>query len=292
MLSLRAGAAQATICPETGGAIAEWRVSGVSVFRPPAPGAVEAGSPRLLGCFPMMPYCNRIAHGRFSFHGTTVQLRRNFGDHPHSIHGNAWQRAWDVAEADETSTVLMLRHRPAGPDDSGWPFAYNAEQRVCLGPASLDVELRLRNADTAPMPAGFGLHPYFPRDRETQLGFTAARVWTTGPDHLPERAALPPPAWRFDQPRVPGDPPLDNVFAGWNGIARLSWPSRGLALTIQADPVFGHLVVFTPPGQDFLAVEPVSHMIDAVNRMDSVADHGLRILAPGESMAGRVKFVL
>jgi hypothetical protein len=58
---------------------------------------------------------------------------------------------------------------------------------------------------------------------------------------------------------------------------------------IEADPVFGHLIVYVPPARDFFAVEPVSHMNNAVNRPD-VTDNGLRHLAPGERLTGSVRF--
>ena len=40
-------------------------------------------------------------------------------------------------------------------------------------------------------------------------------------------------------------------------------------------PLFGHLIVYTPPGEDFFCVEPVSHMTDAINRMDGDDRHRL-----------------
>ena len=53
---------------------------------------------------------------------------------------------------------LEYRH-PAG----AWPWAYHATQRFTLTPSGLTVELSLSNQSAAPMPAGLGWHPYFPR---------------------------------------------------------------------------------------------------------------------------------
>lgn len=45
-----------------------------------------------------------------------------------------------------------------------------------------------------------------------------------------------------------------------------------------------HLVVFTPPApQDFIAVEPVSHLNNAINLPVSQA-HGIVVLGPGQNM--------
>jgi aldose 1-epimerase len=54
--------------------------------------------------------------------------------------------------------------------------------------------------------------------------------------------------------------------------------------------LFGHLVVYVPPGQDFFCVEPVSHVNDGFNLLDrGVAGTGVRILEPGERLAGVVR---
>jgi aldose 1-epimerase len=65
-----------------------------------------------------------------------------------------------------------------------------------------------------------------------------------------------------------------------------------LALSIEAGGLFRNLVVYTPPGQDFFCVEPVSHMTNAINRLASMRGHGLRSLAPGETLQGEVAFRL
>jgi aldose 1-epimerase len=59
---------------------------------------------------------------------------------------------------------------------------------------------------------------------------------------------------------------------------------------VEADPVFGHLVVYTPEGADYLCLEPVSHMNDALNRAAAIAEPGVVTLAPGAAVAGKVTF--
>ena len=48
------------------------------------------------------------------------------------------------------------------------------------------------------------------------------------------------------------------------------------------------LHVYSPPGEPFLCVEPVSHMPDALNRVEPRAVTGLRELAPGEMLSAHV----
>ena len=49
-----------------------------------------------MACFPLVPYANRIANGRFAFAGDEVQLRRNWDRDPHPLHGQGWRSAWTI----------------------------------------------------------------------------------------------------------------------------------------------------------------------------------------------------
>jgi aldose 1-epimerase len=173
----------------------------------------------------------------------------------------------------------MLDHAPS----EHWPYAFRAAQTFELGPQALTIRMELHNSDSRAFPGGLGMHPYFAGGEGVRLRFSAERMWEMGPDQLPTRPAPARDGWL-----TVSEEALDNVFAGWDGRAEIQWPG-GRRLLIEAEPVFGHVVVFTPPERDFFAVEPVSHMNDAVNRMDQ-PDHGLRVLQPGETLAGAVAF--
>jgi len=258
-------------------------------MRETPPEALRDGLVRQTSSYPLIPYSNRVAGGRFSFEGVEHRLALNFGDHPHSVHGNAWQRPWQVAEADEVRCRLTFAHRPDGDEATGWPFAYRAEQIFELAADGLTLTLTLENADSHAMPAGMGLHPFFPKRPGVRLQFAAAGVYPQGEDSLPTRSIAVPDEWDYRELRDLGEPRLDNCFRGWNGTARILFEPEKIAIRIEADPVFGHLVVYVPSGRDFFAVEPVSHVNNAVNRPD-IADHGMRVLKPGERMAAKVRF--
>jgi aldose 1-epimerase len=251
--------------------------------------ALRDGLVRQTSCYPLVPYSNRIAQGRFSFEGVEHRLALNFGDHPHSIHGNAWQKPWQVMEADEIRCRLLLIHRPEGGQAKGWPFAYRAEQSFELSPEGLTLTLSLENEDHRPMPAGLGLHPFFPKRSGVRLQFAAERVYPNGEDSLPMDSTSVPENWNYRIMRELGEPRLDNCFTGWDGTARIAYIQEKIALSIEADRLFGHLVVYVPTGRDFFAVEPVSHLNDVINRPDS-AGHGLKVLKPGEHLTAKVRF--
>ena len=78
---------------------------------------------------------------------------------------------------------------------------------------------------------------------------------------------------------------MDHCFGGWDGRAEVHWPETGIRLRIEAEPLFGHLVIYIPAGREIFCVEPVSHVNDGFNLAGrGVADTGVRILVPGETL--------
>jgi aldose 1-epimerase len=292
MIDLVAGDAKLLVCPHIGGSIGGWTRCGTDILRPSSAEALRGTNSRLLSCFPLIPFSNRIAWGRFSFGGESFQLDRNFGDHPHTIHGNAWQRAWDVGPRSAAMVELVLHHDPATDTGSHWPYRYTATLRYELQPDSLAVTIGFTNTDARAQPVGLGLHPYQPRTTDTAIAFQAGSVWHTGANSLPD-ARLPVEGhWSFDPGHVIAGPALDNCYAAWTGRATITRPEHGIHLVIAGDDIFRHAVVYTPDGKPYFAVEPASNMTDAVNRMDTVPDHGLRVLQPGDTLQRQVRFTV
>ncbi|NYZ12168.1 aldose 1-epimerase [Azospirillum sp. RWY-5-1] len=292
ILNLTAGPLTCALCPRVGGSIArlvlDTAAGPVDLLRPTPDRALPEGSfgggtADQFASFPLVPFSNRIAQGRFTFDGRPVRLPCPPPHAPHAIHGHGWAAPWRLDAADGRSARLVYSH----PADS-WPWRYTAVQTLALDPEGLSVGMEMTNDSDAPMPAGLGVHPYFPKPPGTRLTARAGSVWLNGPTILPERRAPVPPEWDFSTGATMDGVVIDNGFPGWDGTAVVSWPDRGLALTMRADPLFRHLIVYAPPGGDFMCVEPVSHMTDAVNRRD-VPDSGFTVLAPGERLAGSVR---
>lgn len=282
MLTLRAQDASLLVAPESGGAIAGWARGPVRLLRMPLTDAVLRGDVHGMACFPLLPYANRIGHARFAWAGKTWQLRP-FPGHPNALHGVGWKRPWDIAALTEASVRLTLTHDPAGPDGPvDWPFAFTATEEIVLERDRCRITLSLTNRHREPAPAGLGVHPYFPAPGAA-LQFQAASVWENDAINLPQTRIAIPPAWDHSTGCPIGAVALDNCFVGWRQPAVLRWPTHTLTLT--ADPMFDHLQVYTPPGQPFFAVEPVSHAPDALNREGAP---GMRVLAPGETLAGSI----
>jgi aldose 1-epimerase len=295
-IELVAGAARVTLLPGIGGAVASFTWRERDVLRPMPAEAIAAGNVRLAACYPLVPYSNRIRDAHLRFAGADHVLARNFGDHPHAIHGVGWQRAWDIDRATPTSVVMTCEHDACGGSVRAWPWSFRATQSFDLAAgdvsAHLTATLTIANAGDVPFPFGLGWHPFFPRDASTTLRFDTRDVWLNDATQLPVERVAAVNAWNFSTPRDPGTSTLDNVFGGWRGIAVIDTQARGITTTIAADSACGRLVVYAPEGREFIAVEPVTHETDAFNRAGKgAADTGMRLLRPGEAFSCTMRIV-
>jgi aldose 1-epimerase len=241
---------------------------------------------REFACYPLVPFSNRIADATLRWHRDTFALPRYLPAEPHAIHGNGWQRRWNIVEQNASRALLELVHDPVGEHAREWPFAFRARQEFTLVDRGLTLHLDISNTGDRTFPFGLGWHPYFPRSADMEIGFRAGGVWLTDATRLPTLHAAVSPAWDFTTPRRIGPTCMDNCFTGWRQPALVRWPSRALAVELTADVACDHLVVFVPEEQDFIAIEPVTHMTDAFNRAAiGHPDTGTRLLAPREGFS-------
>ena len=285
LIELRRGGFELDLCPRSGGAITRFRHDGRDLLRPAGAAMLAGGDPGFASCFPLVPFSNRVADARFRFRGRAYELPRNFLPEPHAIHGQGWQNPWDVATAGARRAELTFRHAV-----SDTPLDYRARQIFELEDDGLAVTIEVTNAGRGPMPAGIGQHAYFIRTERVTLRAGLDHVWLADERKIPKERVAVPARWDFAKtPRI-ATVELDNCFDGWDGRAEIFWPENDLSLRLEADPVFGHLVVYVPPGEDFFCVEPVSHANDGFNLLDrGVPGTGVRVLKPGEQLAGTIR---
>ena len=268
---LRSGALRLALRPDLGGSIAGLWHHGVPVLRSVEPAQLALA--RKSASYPLVPYSNRIAHGRFNWQGRPYQLALNFDDSPHPLHGVGWLSRWQVEAAHGPSApaevALTLAHRA----DAGWPFDFTARQLFQLGSTSLRCEMVVTNSGDRPAPVGLGWHPFFPRRTRSRLHVECSGRW--------EPDALKLPTQLVPQPGVDADVAhlaYDHCFEGWSGPARI----RDERFTLTLRSSLTRLVIYTPPDADHFAVEPVSHVTNAINQPAPSA-LGLVTLQPGQS---------
>jgi aldose 1-epimerase len=290
VIELRAGRAEVGVAPGIGGSIAYFRWTvGTDVqhwLRPASPADLASLAAGRLACFPLVPYSNRIRAGSFAFRGRAVRLPRDPERDPHALHGHGWRAAWSVVERYGDRLTIAYAHAA-----DAWPFPYRARQDFALTDAELRVTLTVENAGRDPMPAGLGLHPYFPRTARGRLSAVVDAMWATDAEMLPTALTAVDPQLADGDGLPLADAALDNVFTGWRRRATIRWPERGAQLAMDADPPLDFLVVYTPPGNDYFCAEPVSHCTDAFNlAARGRGDTGMLTLAPGAGVSATVRF--
>jgi aldose 1-epimerase len=276
MLQLQAGPMVCELEPRLGGCIAGLWLGGTPVLRSTA--ASQLASARQAGSYPLVPFSNRIAQATLQWQGTQHPLVLNNAPEPHAIHGVGWQRPWTVLDSDEQYALLAYEHRP----DAAWPFAFDSSQTFRITDHSLEMTLSLTNQSREPVPAGLGWHPFFVKRARSRAYFQAKGRWEMSADKLPTRRVA---ALGLDADCASLD--IDHCYDGWSGVADL----RDELLHVRLSSNLSRLVVFTNPTRDNIAMEPVSHVNNAVSLVHAGADAaelGLAVLQPGESISAQM----
>ncbi|MET0311154.1 MAG: aldose 1-epimerase [Burkholderiaceae bacterium] len=276
VIALAAGPMRCEIAPALGGCIAGLWLDGVPVLR--STPASELHSARFSGSYPLVPFSNRVGSASLQWDGTNHPLVKNHATEPHSIHGIGWQRPWEVLEADARSALLSFEHRGGG----DWPFEFDTSQTFRLSEEGLALTISVTNQSGRHAPFGLGWHPYFVKRADAVISFAASGRWEMGADNLPTRRVA---STGIDGPCAALD--VDHCFDGWTGETRLA--DGVLDVTVRSS--LRRQVVFTNPQRDFVAIEPVSHVNNAVNLVAAgagPAELGLAILAPGESFSAQM----
>ncbi|MGQ9814874.1 MAG: aldose 1-epimerase [Candidatus Roseilinea sp.] len=306
---IRAGQLSAAIAPEAGASLVAFEMrhddQSLPLMRPTPPEAVTQHESGQMASFVMLPWSNRIINARFWFEGREYALRPNTPQ-GFAIHGDGRQRPWRIIAQQDNAITCALDSRDF--PDYNFPFPLQAEMEYSLSDTRLSMALTLTNVGDHAMPAGFGFHPYFNRGfgasdaDEAQLQIRVGGVYPP----LPGMASKPIPApdsWLtalggplvpllpeqdFSQLQTVGAREIDHCFGGWDGHAIIAYPSAGLRLRFECDPVFGHVVIYTPPGKPFFAVEPVTLANNAFNlHAAGLANTGAQVVQPGASLSGR-----
>jgi aldose 1-epimerase len=245
--------------------------------------------------FLMLPYSNRIEHGRFPFAGQEHQLAH--GDR-HSIHGDVRTRPWLVdAQSDHRvrCTFDSRQHEAVN-----WPWPFTATAEYALDGLTLIARLTMTNQGESPMPAGFGWHPYYSRSltREgepVQLHFGVQGVYPDANNNRIPSGPGQPPAPHQDfrtQRTLAPDQFLDLCCYGYDGDGTITWPESGVQVRYRCSPECTHLVLYNPP-KPYFAAEPVTNANNGVNLLaQGDPTSGVQVLQPGATLAATFETII
>lgn len=244
----------------------------------------------------LAPYPGRINRGTFTWDGR--QLTLPLSSDGHARHGFA--SSLDFTPVSKGST-LQLRAEHEANDEWPWSFALDVIYALGAGDGGsshLSVDITVTNLAPEAAPAGLGWHPLvrFPGGGKiTDLGLTvpARKKISTSQDLIPlpgesAYAGILAPV-RLD--RI-GSRVIDTAYMGLvpndEGVVKTSVknPLTGKTISLVQEPAEAPVVVvWTGDGlergaRESIALEPYSHVPDAVNRADASSSIGL---APGAS---------
>lgn len=227
------------------------------------------------GAFPLFPFHNKLLNASFRFDGREIRLRPTIADGDVVMHGPAHRRSWYVSEQAEPCIEMTLQYRA----DEDWPFDFRATQRFELCGNSLKIMLCLTNTGSTAMPGGIGWHPYFQPSEEGLIALDAARQWEPFGNSDPSvpifrRAS----SIRLTTGRT-------QHYSDWRlATARIGESAR---ITIRGSKVLTCFAALQK--DDYLCLEPVSHIAGALARMDEwPVSKSMHRLCPGVSLSGTI----
>ncbi|GHC76978.1 aldose 1-epimerase [Limoniibacter endophyticus] len=280
---LKGGGYSLAINPSQGGWITalDWECpegAKVNVLEPAKSGA----PPFKAGCFPMLPFTNRIADGRFMFAGHIHAMPVNRAEEHVAIHGHGRDHPWTVLRLSDAEIVLEQLF-----DHAASPYVYRAAQSISLGEGGVQIEISVQNSGSKPLPFGVGLHPWFTSTARSSLTFSAEGTFEKDERGLPRGELKPQGRFAGPEERIADHAGFDGCFMNWHeGRATIFLPEMETRVDIEAGGDFCHLHVYVPVGRDVVCVEPVSHLPDAINRPGLGSGAMMRVLFPGQSLAG------
>ena len=253
-------------------------------------------APGSYGAPVLYPFPNRLREGRAQFGGRQITIDRAPGQ-LHAIHGLVRDKAWKVeALAGEAEAAVCRSSIEADADIlRQFPFAFRLTLSFRLSGRSLRVTIEGQNTGDAPMPSGFGWHPYFRLPlaptgdrRRAVVRIPAHKVWELDDTLVPTGEVVEPsPERDFRSPHPLGSIYLDDVYTALErgdgaSTCELTDPATGDVLRISAGPTFREWVVYAPPTRPTICFEPYTCPTDAFNLAEHGIDVGVIVLSPGE----------
>jgi aldose 1-epimerase len=277
-------------------------VKGQNVIRTPFADVSEfRARPGLSGIPLLAPFANRLDEPAFYANGRKYAFDMELGNvrGPIPIHGFlAGAADWKLIEAKAdgsgawaTCTLEFYRY-PQWMKQ--FPFAHTLTITYRLEDGVLEVRTRIDNLSAEAMPVSIGFHPYFQltdsaRD-DWMLSVPARTHWRLAANKIPT-GETEPVEQVFPDPHSVAlrNYDLDHVFGDLardkDGRAVMSVRGKTQQLDVLVGPNYRALVLYAPnrDGQNFIAIEPMAAITDAMNLAQKGLYKELQSIAPGGS---------
>ncbi|MGA2212822.1 MAG: aldose 1-epimerase [Bryobacteraceae bacterium] len=290
---------EVTVLPSIGNRVSEMKVHGKNILFFQSGNLAELQKkPDLSGIPFLAPWANRLDEESFWANGKNYPFNMTLGNvrGPIPVHGLLMNSdLWEVMEvaadrksARVTSRLAFWKHPELM---AQWPFAHEYEMTYRLADGMLETQLTVTNLSADPMPIVLGFHPFYripdvPRD-QWQANIPARKI-VVADSRLVATGEFTP----FDLPTplpLKGHP-LDTGFTDLvrdsEGRAHFSIEAAGKKVETLFGPKYPASVIFSPPpaegqNREFICIEPMAGITDAVNLNHAGKYPNLQTVAPG-----------
>jgi aldose 1-epimerase len=252
--------------------------------------------PGLSGSPFLGPWANRLDEQAFYANGKKYAFDMELGNvrGAHPIHGFlSYASEWQVVDAKADNSSAWVTSRLEVFRQPAWmaqfPFAHTIEMTHRLQNGALEIATRIQNLSAEAMPVAIGFHPYFqltdsPRDEWT-ISVGARIEWVLSPDKIPTGETRPI-TQRFPNPGAAllKDHDLDHVFGDLvrtSGRAVVSVKGKSQTLDVMLGDRYRAVVLYSPKDRDFICIEPMAGITDAMNLAQRGLYKELQSIPPG-----------
>jgi galactose mutarotase-like enzyme len=254
-VELTDGVARVEVVPERGAIVTRFDVGDTQVLYLDR-ATLEDATKNVRGGIPFLfPTAGRLEGDRY-------------GGREMKQHGFARNLPFTVERRDARTVTLAL----VASDETRarFPFEFRVELTISVAGRELRIAQRYQNRGGERMPLHVGFHPYFfVPDGDKARARVETRA-TRAFDNVQKRD-VPFGGFDFTQPEV------DLHLYDHGGSKSALYRPGAAAVEIEGSAEFGHWVIWTLAGKDFICVEPWSAPANALNRGD-----GLLWIEPGQ----------
>jgi len=295
-----------SILPALGNLTVEMKVKGHNVLRFPFTSAADyTGGSGSIGIPFLAPWADRLDEQAFYANGKRYAFDMSLGNvrGTNPIHGFLTSVPdWKVIETRADGQSAWVTSRLEFFKHPSWmkqfPFAHTIEMTHRLRDGVLEVATRIDNLSVEPMPVAIGFHPFFqltdsPRDEWT-MSVAARTHWPVSEAKMPTGVTQPIDKFFANPAAVQLAPlELDDVFSDLvrdaSGRATMSLRGKAQHLDVVLGANYRAVVIYAPkpaPGQDpaarnFVCIEPVAGIINALNLAHKGVYKELQNIPPG-----------
>lgn len=299
-----------SIVTSVGNEAFEMKVRGTNALYFPYASLDEFKSHPSLSGIPFLgPWANRLDEDAFYANGKKYVFNMELGNVRGAIpiHGflsatNHWEVVEVKADHDSAWVVSKLEFYRYPDYMAQFPFAHTIEMTHRLTDGILEVTTKVRNLSAEPMPLSIGFHPYYhltdsPRE-DWILNVGARNRWLLSQSKIPTGETEPIQNFFPNPEAVPlKDYNLDDVFGDLirdsSGRAKVSMQGKSQKIEIALGPNYHNVVLYSPGGggrggrgpqdRNFIAIEPMAGVTDAINLAHKGVYKDLQYIAPGET---------